>query len=496
MAGFYRVPGVLAALAIAEVFTGFSLSGTGVLAQTAEGGVEGSAAADMPDYPIPSKAREAYSPIGEGFESPIEPRADLKAAAPPPEEPPQGEDGRRAWLGAMHQRLQDTSPFFRDTELKANSRTYWLKLQKFNGTVAEALTSGGYVSYQSGYAGNFLQLRGVLYTSQPLYAPARAGQTLNLEPDGSEITTLGQANVRLKLAGQELSAGRQLIRTAFINPNDNRMIPLTFEGLILVPEHRRDLELDYIASYLWRYKPRDSDDFIAFSTPFGIEQDEGVLINGIRHRTNSFNYGVVNYWIKDTLNTAYGEVDYLLPFGDGKDGPSYRVSINDLDQRSIGEELIPGAPFNTYQASVRLLTSYQGFVLTTAVSTVGKEADIRDPFGNIPVYTSMHQSSFERAGEDAYLVTLSYDFSRLGMEGLKLLAGWGQGVDAVNPRTGAPEPDRDVLNLRLDYEPHSGPLEGLRLQVYYSDERLIGTTLPRDDQTQFRAVVNYVVPLL
>jgi len=492
MPGFYRVAGVLAALAIA-VFAAFSLSATSVLAQTAEGGVEGSAAADMPDYPIPSKAGEAYSPIGEGFESPIEPRADLKAAAPPPE-PPQGEDGRRPWLGAMHRRLQETSPFFRDTELKANSRSYWLKLRKFNGTDAEALTSGGYVSYQSGYAGNFLQLRGVVYTSQPLYASALAGDTLNLEPDGSEITTLGQANVRLKLAGQELSAGRQLIRTAFINPNDNRMIPLTFEGLILVPEHRRDMELDYIASYLWRFKPRDSDDFIAFSTPFGIEQDEGVLINGIRHRTNSFNYGVVNYWIKDTLNTAYGEVDYLLPFGG--DGPSYRVSINDLDQRSVGAELISGAPFNTYQASVRLLTSYQGFVLTTAVSRVGKEADIRDPFGTIPVYTSMHQSSFERAGEDAYLVSLSYDCSRLGVEGLKFLVGWGQGVDAVNPRTGAPEPDRDILNLRLDYEPRSGPLEGLRLQVYYADEKLIGSTFPRDDQTQLRAVVNYVVPLL
>ncbi|HLO22999.1 MAG TPA: hypothetical protein VK193_06235, partial [Methyloceanibacter sp.] len=35
----------------------------------------------MPDYPIPAKAREAYSPIQEGFESPIDPRGDLKAAA-------------------------------------------------------------------------------------------------------------------------------------------------------------------------------------------------------------------------------------------------------------------------------------------------------------------------------------------------------------------------------------------------------------------------------
>jgi len=37
----------------------------------------------------------------------------------------------------------------------------------------------------------FLQLRGVLYTTQPLYAPEGAGRTLNLTPDGDQITTLG-----------------------------------------------------------------------------------------------------------------------------------------------------------------------------------------------------------------------------------------------------------------------------------------------------------------
>ncbi len=377
-----------------------------------------------------------------------------------------------------------------------NSRSYWLDLRKFDGTDAEALTTGGYVSYQSGYADDLLQLRAVLYTTQPLYAPQGAGATLNLTPDGDQITTIGQANARLKLLGQELSAGRQLIRTAFMNPNDNRMIPITFEGLFLVPERRQDLALDYVASYLWRYKPRDSEQFISFSEPLGVSEDEGVLINGVRHRSPSFNLGAVNYWIKDTLNTAYGEADYLLPFGGGSGGPSYRVGINDLDQRSVGADLIPGAPFNTYQASARLVTSYQGFVLTTAISTVGDGANIRDPYGNLPVYTSLHQASFERAGEEAYLVTLSYDCARLGIDGLKLLAGWGQGFDAINPQTKAPFPDRDVLNLRLDYEPHGGALEGLRVQIYYSDERLIDASEPRDRQTQLRAEVNYVVPLL
>lgn len=119
--------------------------------------------------------------------------------------------------------------------------------------------------------------------------------------------------------------------------------------------------------------------------------------------------------------------------------------------------------------------------MSTALSTVGKETDIRDPFGNLPVYTSMHQASCERAGEDAYLVTLSYDLSRLGIEGLKFLVGWGQGADAVNPQTGAPEPDRDILNLRLDYEPHSGPLEDLRVQLYYSDAYRRGAASRRPD---------------
>jgi hypothetical protein len=49
--------------------------------------------------------------------------------------------------------------------------------------------------------------------------------------------------------------------------------------------------------------------------------------------------------------------------------------------------------------------------------------------------------------------------------------------------------DRDVLNLHLNYEPQGGAMEGLRAQIYYSDEKLIDTSAPRDHQTQLRAEV-------
>jgi outer membrane porin, OprD family len=359
----------------------------------------------------------------------------------------------------------------------------------------KALTTGGSLSYQSGYVANLLQLNAVLYTTQPLYANAQAGSTWNLSPDGDQITVFGQANGRLRFAGQELTIGRQLVRTPFINPYDTRMIPLTYEGVVLLPE-RRDQPLEYMLSYLWSYKPHNTDKFIPLSQALGVREDDGVLITGIRRRTSALNFGVVNYLIKDSMNTAYGEADYLLPFGGGDGAPSFRVSLNDLDQRSVGADLIKNAPFQTYQASVRLIASYRNFVLTAAHSRVGRDADLRDPYGFNPTFTSMMISSFQRAGEKGYLANLSYDFSGVGLNGMKFYLGWGKGVDAVGAKTGNPKSDRDELDLRLAFEPNSGPLVGLRAEVEYIDEHYDETDLPNNDLKQLRAIVNYKMPLL
>ena len=455
-------------------------------ARAQDAGSEGTSGFDnAQDYPIPSTAQESYSPIREGFTTPIDPRDALRGPKPHVDE-------RSAPLKAAR---QNEAPFFRDTEIKLNNRSYWLAEDLFGLSKPEALTSGGWISYQSGYLADFLKLSGTVYTSQPLYAPADAGETLNLTKDGDQITTLGQANVGIKVLGQEITAGRELVRTPYINPNDSRMIPLTFEGIVLLPAAGDDPHLDYIASYLWRYKPRDTSEFVPFTEPLGVTEDEGVLINGAHYRGTNFNVGLVNYWIKDAMNTAYGEVDYTLPIGDpSHDGPTLRVSLNDIDQRSVGAELMPGSPFATFQASARLIASYRGFVLTGAVSQVGTDAAIQKPYGWSPAYTAMMISSFQRAGELGALVGLSYDFSHIGLNGLGFYVGLGRGVDAITPGDGA-LPDRNEIDLRLEYEPHGGSLEGLRVQLDYIDEELIDNPTPSDDLTQFRAIVNYLVPL-
>lgn len=442
------------------------------------------------DYPIPSSAHQAYSPIGEGFATPISPRKDLRG-------PEYHVDPRQERLKAQRrERRPDAPVFLRDTKIQANSRTYWFGEDQFSFNEPEAFTTGGWLSYESGYLADFFQLRSALYTTQPLYANADAGETDNLSPDGDQITTLGQIHGRMKFAGQEIVAGRQLVRTPYINPYDIRMIPLTFEGVVLLPEDQ-NAKLDYMASYLTRYKPWDESGFISFSEGLGVVgHDEGVLITGASYAAKGWNAGLANYWIKDTLNTLYGEIDYLLPFGGGEDGPSFRVGVNNLDQRTVGADLIAGAPYDTYQASARLVASYRGFVFTGAVSQTGDQADIQKPFGFSTSYTAMIVTNFDQASVRAYLLQASYDLGRVGLEDVKFHVAWGKGSGTPDLATNGGFANQEELDLRLVYEPHRGRLQGLRVELEYIDWQVFDAGLPSDDLTQVRAIVNYAVPLL
>ena len=76
---------------------------------------------------------------------------------------------------------------------------------------------------------------------------------------------LGQIYGRVQIGDQEIRGGRQLVDTPLINPQDNRMVPNTFEGATLVSLPDKDRNYDYSVGYLWTIKQRDSNDFIQMS---------------------------------------------------------------------------------------------------------------------------------------------------------------------------------------------------------------------------------------
>jgi len=444
---------------------------------------------------LPSNAAEVYSPIDKAF---------LRQPALP--------GGPELWvpetllgfpatidepvvLQDLKARLQNEDPFFRDTLLNLYGRTGYIIQENPDGTQSQSWAAGPTLWYESGYLRNWLQVGAAVFSSQPLFAPDGEGGTFLLTKDQDQMTTLGLAYGRMRFLNHELVVGRQHIKTPYANPHDTRMIPVAFEGAVLTPRHDMVETFNYITGYLWRYKPRDSSIFEPFSDGLGVQEDRGMLINGVKFNpVQGLTIGAIDYWIADTLNIAYAEVDWLWPTS--THDPKYRFSINYTDQRSVGKQLIEGAPYNTFQVSARFAVSFRALTLRTAVSANGDDADILSPFGSFPAYTILDEAHFERAGEQAIDFGVVYDFSDLITDGLKLQIRYGQGTDAVDPKTGVSLPDRKEWNLNLDYRPTSGPLENVRFYVDYARLVLRDDTIPRRTVPRFVAIFTYLVPLL
>jgi hypothetical protein len=138
----------------------------------------------------------------------------------------------------------DTPPFFRDSLLQFVARTYYLTRDNADGTRSQAWTAGGWVAFRSGLIGNIFGVHLALYGSEPLFAPADEGGTRLLTPDQGSLNMLGQAYARAQVSDQEFRGGRQLVATPLINPQDNRMVPNTFEGITLVSLPDKDRNYD------------------------------------------------------------------------------------------------------------------------------------------------------------------------------------------------------------------------------------------------------------
>ena len=104
---------------------------------------------------------------------------------------------------------------------------------------------------------------------------------------------------------------------------------------------------------------------------------------------------------------------------------------------------------------------------------------------------SVQVQDFNRAKEQALLTKLSYDFSRLGVEGVCLplfVHGWGR----VNPSTKSGVPDENEFNTDLQWRPKWNFLNGFSVRFRYI--RVHQYQGPKDNQDDFRLIINYDFP--
>jgi hypothetical protein len=386
----------------------------------------------------------------------------------------------------------ETPAFFRESLLQLVARTYYLTRDNFDGSKSQAWAAGGWLAFRSGLIADVFGVHAAVYTSQPIFAPLDQGGTLLLAPPQNSIGALGQIYGRVQIGDQEIRGGRQLVDTPLINPQDNRMVPNTFEAATLVSLPDEERNYDYAVGYLWNVKQRNSNDFIPMSDALTSNDvvNHGAPFGMLKYRpVAGFSLVAMDYNVQDFINTAFAQFEYDFKQPNGV--PNWIIGANVIDQRSVGANLLTGTPFETYQASAKAQMLYAGWTLFVAGSITGRGSSLYTPFGANPNYTAMQQLLFTNANEKAFGGSIAYDLGTVGLSGLSAGAWYTHGWDAINPSTSLGIPNRNELDLWIQYRPTEGPLKGFRLKAQYGNVWQQGNV--RNTQPELQVVIDYTV---
>jgi hypothetical protein len=387
--------------------------------------------------------------------------------------------------------LETLPPFFRDTQVGLNLRMYYFDRENHVAPPKsdnEAWALGGSLAYQSGWLANIVRVGVEGFGSQKLYAPQDRDGTLLLLPGQESYLALGRAYGELKYDAYTATLYRQYIDTPYVNQQDNRMTPNTFEA------YRINGKYDWVqfaAAYIAAIKPRNDNEFISMSEQAGAPpgRERGMITGGARFTpSKALSFGAINYYVPDTWNIFYTEGNYTWPLTD-KLGLKLQAQFTEQD--SVGGDNLIGS-FSTRVGGAQASLSYNNAVLRAAFSITAKSRNINSPYGTYPGYLSLLEKDFNRAGEKAWLLGFSYDLKDY-VRGLSVTFNFARGTDAVDPAINSGLPDENEYDITVDYRIEKGPLRGMwvRLRNGYVDFSNGGGS-----SNNVRLIINYPLALL
>lgn len=364
-------------------------------------------------------------------------------------------------------------------------RTYYFDSESTSGKPTEAWALGGWVGFRTPWWGDFFQAGANYYVSGKLYGPEGKGGTRLLTADQDSIYVLGEAFGAFRFAGQTLTAYRQLIDRPFINPNDSRMIPNTFEAYTL--SGAAD-DVSYTGGYITKAKLRDTESFVWMSNVAGGKGDQkGVAYAGMTWKFVKGGYVRLDeQYAFDVFNTFYADVRYPIALDDRT---GLLLGAQYYPQTSVGADQI--GSFSTWAYGLQGAVNHAPFGAQFSWTQTGTGYSTQNPFGTHPSYHSLQQVDFNSAGEKSWGVRANVDLASLGAPGLTAYVFYVSGTDRQANGTGAPLPDRNETDVRVDYAfPKGTGLEGLIATFRYSWLREDGAA---QTGTQLRAYLNYEV---
>lgn len=397
-------------------------------------------------------------------------------------------------MPAMAQSLGEALKSFihDDATATVHLRSFYMDRTNVTPPNYVAWAGGGWIGYESGWLYDTLQIGAVGYTTQPLWAPPSTSGTQLLKTGQYGFFILGQGYASVRAKGQTFTAYRQIIDELEVNPNDDRMIPITFEAYAL----RGKLgPIDYFAGYVAAIKPKDYWTFINMSERAGApNHNAGMGLFSLKYGTvDDLRLRASVYYVPDILTSSYGDIVKTF---DIIDDLKFRFASNVMVQGSNGLNLLTGQPFSTWSAGVRTDLLWKEFSLWGAYTQTGSAAAYRTPYGQWIGYTKQITLDFDRANERAFQVGITYDFAGIGIPGLTFLASGTFGSGALDATTGLPLSQNNEYDFDLMYQVAAKdapewlkPLQ-LRGRMAHVDQWSNGTYAQINE---YRLILNYEV---
>src|SRR5438067_12487270 len=219
-------------------------------------------------------------------------------------------------------RLERRRQALKDTKFEFNLRSFYFDRSDFNGSEKQAWAIGGWLGVKTGYFLDHIAFGATVYTSNPIYAPDDRDGTLLLAPGQNGYTVLGEFYAELRIVEDVgITVGAKGYDTPFINRNDTRMTPNTFEAIVLqgrtkhgpssidatvadsgvglskdgkevavpTPTPAQDVaSIKYGLGYFYAIKERNDSEFVSMAQDAGADVQHGVWSAGALFEKGKF----------------------------------------------------------------------------------------------------------------------------------------------------------------------------------------------------------------
>jgi hypothetical protein len=418
--------------------------------------------------------------------------------------------------------------FIAGSHLSASSRTmYYRSDNRVGGADQEETAEALVFNFISGYTPGTVGFGVDLQTITGIHLDGGKGHHPDSntfypsDSDGSAEKTWSRAgaNAKVKFSKTELKVGSALQpNLPILVANDGRLTPQTFEGGIITS---RDLEnFTFTAGKITHEAGRASSNYSGMAVAGGTQDSNSFEFAGVDYKaTKDLTLQAYHSELEDYYKQTFLGLIHVFPISDNQ---SFKTDLRYFDSSSTGKNGETGYQFNnnggyakkagevdnktwsamfTYSLGGHaLMLGHQhvnddgGFVWISDGNIVdGRNRNEGQGGSSFYLFTDCMINQFSRAGENTTFGQYSYDFSRVGVPGLKAAFAYLHGDDIKDVASGGDhsEWERDV---RLDYVVQQGTFKNLGFTVRHGSYRGDDSGSVRNsDQT--RVIMNYTLAI-